>query len=41
MYIFVGHQNEKAGRLGPGAERSGVRTVRACGPDGPHRRITD
>jgi hypothetical protein len=24
-----------AGRSGPVAERSAVRTVRACGPDGP------
>jgi hypothetical protein len=31
----------EVGRSGPGAGRSAVRTVRACGPDGPHTRRTD
>jgi hypothetical protein len=36
----VEHQIER-GRSGPEAGQSAVRTVRACGPDGPRVRRTD
>jgi hypothetical protein len=39
MYLF---EPELSGGLsGPEAGRSAVRTVRACGPDGPRVRRTD
>jgi hypothetical protein len=34
-------QKRASGRSGPGAGRSAVRTVRACGPDGPRLRRVD
>ena len=41
IFGIVRHQKEKGGWSGPRAGRSAVRTVRACGSDGPRKRITD